>query len=78
MRPGPESPSCQRSFQGVTPLAGRDTPFNQLGSPCSREFSPAASPGARGIELDSPPLMRWLPPRALGFQSPAGAGWEQI
>lgn len=53
MRPGPESPSCQRSLQRGDAYQPAVTPSASLGTPASGSPLPVASPGARGIELDS-------------------------
>lgn len=53
MRPGPESPSCQRSLLRGDAYQPAVTPSASLGTPASGGPLPMASPGARGIELDS-------------------------
>lgn len=74
MRPGPESPSCQRSLPRGDTYQPAVTPSTSLGTQASGSSLPAASPGARGIELDSslgvlafPSLEPWASGHLLGL-----------
>lgn len=74
MRPGPESPSSQRSLLRGDAYQPAVTPSAGLGPPTPRNPLPTAGPGARGIQRGSSPGGVWLPPpRALGFLSPVRA-----
>lgn len=74
MRPGPESPSSQRSLLRGDAYQPAVTPSAGLGPPTPGNPLPTAGPGARGIQRDSSPGGVWLPPpRALGFLSPVRA-----
>ncbi|XP_043761179.1 AP-4 complex accessory subunit tepsin isoform X2 [Cervus elaphus] len=52
VRPGPESPSCQRSLQRGDAYQPAVTPSASLGTPASGSPLPVASPGARVVRRD--------------------------
>ncbi|KAJ1071902.1 hypothetical protein K5549_013769 [Capra hircus] len=62
VRPGPESPSCQRSLPRGDAYQPAVTPSTSLGTPASGSSLPAASPGA---------LARHQPGQA-------GGGWDEL
>ncbi|XP_027830061.2 AP-4 complex accessory subunit tepsin isoform X2 [Ovis aries] len=71
VRPGPESPSCQRSLPRGDAYQPAVTPSTSLGTSASGSSLPAASPGARGGVSRS-----WNPARHQPGQ--AGGGWDEL
>ncbi|KAI4533809.1 hypothetical protein MG293_016828 [Ovis ammon polii] len=72
VRPGPESPSCQRSLPRGDAYQPAVTPSTSLGTPASGSSLPAASPGARGG------VSRSWNPAARHQPGQAGGGWDEL
>ncbi|XP_069399911.1 AP-4 complex accessory subunit tepsin isoform X4 [Ovis canadensis] len=72
VRPGPESPSCQRSLPRGDAYQPAVTPSTSLGTPASGSSLPAASPGSRGgVSWSWNPAARHQPGQA-------GGGWDEL
>ncbi|XP_060250945.1 AP-4 complex accessory subunit tepsin isoform X5 [Ovis aries] len=72
VRPGPESPSCQRSLPRGDAYQPAVTPSTSLGTSASGSSLPAASPGARGG------VSRSWNPAARHQPGQAGGGWDEL